>query len=274
MIYIYKITNLKNNKKYIGQTINSIYFRFAQHLREHRGNNELHKDMQKQNKKDFKVTLIDTAFNNIEADEKERFWIKFHKTNNPELGYNLDSGGKSNCTKSESALEEMRNAVIRSWNDKDKSEKMLEGLRKGTETWKRICEENKIDFECPICGEILKLSKHEIKTRKTCGKISCKNEYLKLTKGYTKGLNKANEVSKIKYKNRSDDIRNYVINWSLDNKEIVLKCPKNKITTVLQELINNIDDLFGVKDLRSIAKSCCGTQSKIEFLKWLQNEIK
>ena len=104
MINIYKIINLKNNKVYIGQTINSIQHRFNQHLRETRSNNELHRDMQSQNKKDFKVILLDTAENMIDADEKERFWISFYDSTNKNKGYNLDSGGRSNCKKSETAL--------------------------------------------------------------------------------------------------------------------------------------------------------------------------
>ena len=59
MINIYKITNLRNNKIYIGQTINEINIRFNQHLRETRTNNQLHKDMQLQSKEDFIITLID-----------------------------------------------------------------------------------------------------------------------------------------------------------------------------------------------------------------------
>ena len=59
MFSIYKITNLANNKIYIGQTINDIEFRFKQHLRENRGPNKLHFDMQHQNSEDFTIILID-----------------------------------------------------------------------------------------------------------------------------------------------------------------------------------------------------------------------
>ena len=47
----------------------------------------------------------------------------------------------------------MRDAVLRSWDDYDTAEKMLAGLRKGTEIWKEKCKGKRIKFICPICGE-------------------------------------------------------------------------------------------------------------------------
>lgn len=274
MISIYKITNIQNNKVYIGQTINTIECRFKQHLRENRGSNLLHKDMQIQNKEDFKIILIDRAETQIEADEKERFWISFYNSTNTEYGYNLDSGGKNSCTKSSTALNNMRDAVLRSWDDEETSERMLEGLRKGTDTWKKICMENRVEFICPICKNILKLPKHEIKNRKTCGNVYCKNEFAKLNNTFNKGLDEANKVNAIKYKEKSEKIKDFVIKWALKNKDIINECPKNKIVISLNDLINEVYINFNVKDIRSISKSCCDTSSKIKFLEWLKNEIK
>ena len=42
MAYIYKITNLKNNKIYIGFTINEIEVRLRNHIRASRQNKERH----------------------------------------------------------------------------------------------------------------------------------------------------------------------------------------------------------------------------------------
>lgn len=274
MINIYKITNKKNNKIYIGQTINSIEYRFKQHLRETRGNNKLHKDMRKQNKQDFEIILIDIAYDERDADEKERFWINFYNSTCEEYGYNLDTGGKSDCKKSKTALKPMRDAVLRSWDDYDTAEKMLYGLRKGTEIWKEKCREKRIKFICPICGEEAYMCEYEIKNRSTCGKSTCKNKYSKIHKTYIKGLNKANEVNKNKYREESLKIKEYVLNWAKENKEVVLNCPKNKIITTLNDLILCVEKEFNIKDIRSISKKCCGTNSKIKFLEWLQKNIK
>lgn len=274
MISIYKIINTKNNKVYIGQTINDIDFRFKQHLRENRGSNLLHKDMQIQNKEDFKIILIDSAETQIEADEKERYWISVYESTNPEYGYNLDSGGKSNCVKSPTALDDMRDAVLRNWEDEEISKKMLEGLRKGTEKWQEICQNKKIEFICPICKKILKLTPYELKNRKTCGDPYCKNEFAKINDTFCKGLNKANEVNAFKYKEKSEEVKNFVIQWAIENRDVVNNCPKNKIVTSLCDLINEVNNKFNIKDIRSISKSCCETTSKIKFLEWLQNEIK
>ena len=42
MAYIYKITNLKNNKTYIGFTINEIQVRLRNHIRASRQNKKRH----------------------------------------------------------------------------------------------------------------------------------------------------------------------------------------------------------------------------------------
>lgn len=274
MINIYKITNLRNNKIYIGQTINEINIRFNQHLRETRTNNQLHKDMQLQGKEDFIITLIDTADNQESADEKERFWITFYDSTNIYRGYNLDSGGKSNCKKSETALKPMREAVLRNWEDEDISKKMMEGLEKGTETWKKICKENRVKFICPVCGKELHLPNYELKNRNTCGDLYCKNKYAKDNKTYTKGLNKANEHNKEKQNAKSHEVKKFVLGWCENNKDIVLSCPKNKIVTTLKDLISEVQNEFNIRDIRSIAHNCCGSNSKIKFLEWMQSNIK
>lgn len=273
MINIYKIINLKNNKVYIGQTINSIQHRFNQHLRETRSNNELHRDMQSQNKKDFKVILLDTAENMIDADEKERFWISFYDSTNKNKGYNLDSGGRSNCKKSETALRPMKEAVMRNWENEDKAKRMLDGLEKGIDTWKEICRNKRVEFVCPVCGEKLYLPKHELKNRNTCGKEYCKNKYARIHETYKKGIIEANKTNKIKNEEKSNHIKEFVLTWVNNNKDIVLNCPKNKITTTLSDLINNVEKEFRIKDIRSISYNCCKSNSKIKFLTWLKENI-
>ena len=88
-----------NNKKYIGQTINSLEYRRQQHFRESRNPNRrnyyFHNAINKYGEDNFIFEEIDSACTQKELDEKERYWIKYYNSNNKDYGYNLDSGGRS-----------------------------------------------------------------------------------------------------------------------------------------------------------------------------------
>ena len=94
--FIYKITCLKNNKLYIGQTTKTIEWRFEKHLydAEKSKNPRLHfqRAIKKYGKDAFKIEKIDEAKNQNELNEKEKYWIKFY--NSIENGYNTDEGGE------------------------------------------------------------------------------------------------------------------------------------------------------------------------------------
>lgn len=92
--YIYKITNIKNNKVYIGQTKQSIEQRFIQHkshARNYRNNHKLGNAIRKYGEDNFIIEKIEEC-QYSELDEKERFWIKYY--NSVENGYNTLSGGQ------------------------------------------------------------------------------------------------------------------------------------------------------------------------------------
>lgn len=90
--YIYKTTNLINGKIYIGQ---------------HKWNKEsidenykgsgfaLKKAINKYGYDNFQCIIIDKADSYEELNEKEIFWILTYDSTNPEIGYNLDKGGKA-----------------------------------------------------------------------------------------------------------------------------------------------------------------------------------
>lgn len=90
---IYKITNLINDKIYIGQTKNSIKKRFNQHIY-CTNKTVITTAIKKYGKENFKIEQIDQADNESELDEKERYWIDEFKCISPN-GYNIATGGKS-----------------------------------------------------------------------------------------------------------------------------------------------------------------------------------
>jgi group I intron endonuclease len=86
---IYLITNLINNKKYVGITIRSLKDRWQEHLRYSR--NILQKAIKKYGKENFKIELVEELHNVTEKDLllKETFYInKFDTFVNNRRGYN------------------------------------------------------------------------------------------------------------------------------------------------------------------------------------------
>ena len=88
---IYKITNIINNKVYIGQTVNTIKYRWHKHCNSD-GCRSLHNAILKYGKENFNIEIIETL--PIEKlDEREIYWISFYKSNTKKFGYNILLGG-------------------------------------------------------------------------------------------------------------------------------------------------------------------------------------
>lgn len=102
-MYIYKITNLVNNKIYIGQTIQTTRIRFNQHC-----TNKtmlIGKAIQKHGRENFKIEVINEFATIDELNYFEEYYIRELNSLVPH-GYNLDSGGK-NCIVHEDTRKKM-----------------------------------------------------------------------------------------------------------------------------------------------------------------------
>lgn len=93
MGYIYKITNIVNNKIYIGQTTRNVEIRFKEHLRA-KDDYPIHKAIRKYGKDNFKVEIIEECANE-NLNEKEKYYIKIYNSYNGHIGYNASPGGNS-----------------------------------------------------------------------------------------------------------------------------------------------------------------------------------
>lgn len=88
--YIYKITNIKNNKIYIGQSTNPNK-RFKNHMNKNYNGGTSHtinNDVNKYGDDSFVLSVIDECKNKEEADKKEDYWIEYYKNNGYEM-YNI-----------------------------------------------------------------------------------------------------------------------------------------------------------------------------------------
>ena len=95
---IYKITNIVNNKVYVGQTVKSVSIRRSEHVSEairRNGDGLLGKAIRKYGKEKFLIEPIDSASSKEELDRKEQEWIVKLNSHVSNGGYNLAIGGSS-----------------------------------------------------------------------------------------------------------------------------------------------------------------------------------
>lgn len=103
MYKIYKLTNLVNNKIYIGLTKNTIEERWSKHIQEAKRNDKflLYRAIRKYGTSVFKLELIEDNLTLDQAYDKEQYYIQYFNSyykNN--LGYNMTLGGENaiqNC---------------------------------------------------------------------------------------------------------------------------------------------------------------------------------
>ena len=116
-MWIYKITNIQNNKVYIGQTIRPIKQRFNRHINDALNNildTHFARAIRKYGKDNFKIEIIDTANNQNELNQKEQYWIQFY--NSVEKGYNETDaiskcGGNTYKSKTEEEMEIIKDKI-------------------------------------------------------------------------------------------------------------------------------------------------------------------
>lgn len=94
MPYIYKITNVINNKCYIGKTIDSIEKRWKEHCHDYQkndiGNRPLYLAMRKYGVENFSIEEVESCDISI-LNEREIYWINFFDSY--KTGYNATKGG-------------------------------------------------------------------------------------------------------------------------------------------------------------------------------------
>ena len=92
--YIYKITNLINQKSYIGKTTFSVDRRWKEHQQESKSqrsqNRPLYRAMNKYGIENFSIEVVEEV-NIKELSKKEIYWIGYYDTYNN--GYNATLGG-------------------------------------------------------------------------------------------------------------------------------------------------------------------------------------
>lgn len=91
-MYIYLITNLVNNKKYVGQTSD-----YQRRMTQHKTQKDqlIDKKIQQYGAQNFSFQIIEQDLSPEEADEKEKYYIQTFNSLVPN-GYNIHTGGRNN----------------------------------------------------------------------------------------------------------------------------------------------------------------------------------
>ena len=116
-MWIYKITNIQNNKVYIGQTIRPIKDRFNRHINDAINNiidTHFARAIRKYGKENFIIEEIDKAQTQDELNQKEQYWIQYY--NSVKEGYNetnaiCKSGGNTYQSKTEEEMEVIKEKI-------------------------------------------------------------------------------------------------------------------------------------------------------------------
>lgn len=265
---IYLLTNNFNDLVYIGQSTKTLEERIYWYKKDIKTKKKLTpilSALKEHGIENFHFEIIeDNITSQLELDERERYWIRYYDSDNPEKGYNRDSGGVSGGFKSKETKKLIGETTKDKWANEEIAKRMLEGLRKGTKTVKQRAKNNFVIVKCLQCGKEIKLKPHQAKDRKFCSN-ECLGEYNKIT-GRTKEASKiAADITHQNNLNRKEIIKKDIIDWVSSNKDIVLSCPKNKISTTLKPLFSFIKEKYGIKDFRSLF-ICFEVNNRKDFL--------
>lgn len=120
---IYIITNLVNDKKYIGQSID-VSSRWRQHVKDSKNNRlksrYLYSSFNKYGIKNFNLETIEENVPINRIDEREKYWISYYNTFAPN-GYNLTHGGEGSLGRKHTLLSKRKiSEKAKIWHSKNK----------------------------------------------------------------------------------------------------------------------------------------------------------
>ena len=105
MAKIYKITNVKNGKIYIGMTVDDLEQRFKEHIQECRRyeqgtttkkyKSRLYNAMIADGIQSFRIELIEDNIPRDLVGEREQHYIELLNARDDSIGYNISKGGRA-----------------------------------------------------------------------------------------------------------------------------------------------------------------------------------
>lgn len=244
IFYIYKYTNLINNKKYIGQTNN-----FERRVREHKScsfnpksvnyDDKIHQAIRKYGYDNFKIEIIETINDVSDYDlvnKREQYWIKQEKSLLTQWGYNVLEGGK-NCWRSFLGFKDVeciKNLIRQGtpYNEIQKLYPISKTFISDINNGKYFFDSNEVyplyryrisnDIYDALIEDLIKpeLTFKELANRYGLGESTIKKfNYGTLQPGYYKGEYPIRKITPQEYKRLL--IKDYLLNTNYSKKEIV-----------------------------------------------------
>lgn len=260
---IYKVTNLVNQKVYIGQSINSLDHRKNQHYKESKyhlnDTTYFHNALRKYPKDSFTWEIIEELFSVDELNFREIYWINYYQSTDKEKGYNLKYGGNNGGKCCESTKRKIGDTTIKKWKNPDIAKRMKDGLIKGAETMKQKALNNYKITYCKHCNSKFKYRPCDTSgyTPKFCSE-QCKKEYLK----DNDGLKMAVQINKENKEAERLKIKQIILNW-IPNFDKFQNLKLNNLNPLFDELCS----LTTYKDARTIMLVFDCTSKKLFFQK-------
>jgi len=211
---VYKITNIVNNKCYIGKTTRDDK-RLKEHLSRLKNNKHYNEYLQRSfnqhHEENFIFEIIDTAIMEEELNDKEIYWIDKYNSANPLYGYNLTYGGDG-CKHNEitcAKLSEINKGKTYSEEYKQKMSVVLKG-RIFTPEWKQKISDAKKNVSQETREKLSKANTGKKHTEESKQKMSRARMGVSSPRKGTVGLVKAWNKGKCKKIEQYDLQGNYI----------------------------------------------------------------
>lgn len=173
--YIYKTTDLKNGKIYIGQHKGSVFDT------NYNGSGNIIKSIKRKRPQDLETKVIEWCSTKTELDEREKYWISSFGSQDPKIGYNLAEGGNTNLGYKHTD----------EWKRK-MSESMKGRKNPHTEEWKQ-------KVSCSLKGHEIPQNVREKISKTQTGKVMSEESKRKMSEAQ-KGKSRGKGIPKPKYK--------------------------------------------------------------------------
>src|SRR5208283_4921236 len=204
-LIIYKITNILNNKMYIGQSQTSLERRWTLHksdAKTNRDNYHFHNAIRKYGTECWKQEVLEEVEDISNLNEAEMKWIEYYDTFNN--GYNCTNGGENGKIISEETKEKMRQSKLgKKMTDEAKLNMSLSMKKRYEDGWVHPMLNNKHSEETK--KHWAKIRKGVKKSEKTKEKIS-KATKGKLISEETKEKIRQAQLGKITAKDKDNNI--------------------------------------------------------------------
>lgn len=145
---IYKYTNKKNGKVYIGQTSKTLEERARTNGFNYRGCRRFYNAIERYGWSSFEPEILEEVNSVEEANEREIYYINLYKSTDEEYGYNIAQGGDCKVASDETRKLISDNAKERY---KDKTKNPMYGRKHSEETLKKQ-REKKLGANNPMFG--------------------------------------------------------------------------------------------------------------------------